>query len=136
MTSKPTVLFVCEHGAAKSIIAATYFNKLANEKGLNLRAIARGTNPDEALSPKTVNGLIEDGLQQTETTPQKLTSADIASAQLIITFCNLSNEEYQQIVEVNHWNNVPPVSENYQIARNAIVENLNQLIAEITDLQP
>lgn len=132
MTStKPTVLFVCEHGSAKSIIAAAYFNKLANEKGLNLQAIARGTNPDQELSPNTIKGLMEDGLQPTESTPQKLTPADIASAQLVVTFCNLSDEEVQQIIEINHWDNVPPVSENYQIARNAIIENLNQIIANL-----
>ncbi len=135
MTSKPIALFVCEHGAAKSVIAAAYFNKLANQKGLNLQAIARGTNPDQELSPKTIKGLMDDGLQPTEITPQKLTPADIASAQLVVTFCNLSDEEYHQIVEINHWD-VPPVSENYQIARNAIIENLNQLITDITDLQP
>lgn len=132
MTStKPTILFVCEHGSAKSIIAAAYFNKLANEKGLNLQAIARGTNPDQELSPNTIKGLMEDGLQPTESTPQKLTPADIASAQLVVTFCNLSDEEVQQIIEINHWDNVPPVSENYQIARNAIIENLNQIIANL-----
>ena len=41
-----TVLFVCEHGAAKSVIAAAYFNQLASEKNLDVRAIERGTNPD------------------------------------------------------------------------------------------
>jgi hypothetical protein len=30
--SNPTIVFVCEHGAAKSVIAAAYFNKLAQEK--------------------------------------------------------------------------------------------------------
>ncbi len=28
-----TVLFVCEHGAAKSVIAAEEFNRLAKQKG-------------------------------------------------------------------------------------------------------
>lgn len=28
-----TVLFVCEHGAAKSVIAAAHFNKIAKERG-------------------------------------------------------------------------------------------------------
>ena len=120
-----------EHGAAKSIIAAAYFNKLANEKGLNIQAIARGTNPDEELSPKTVKGLMEDGLQPTESTPQKLLSADIESAQKIITFCNLSDEENHQAVEIEHWDDVPPVSENYEIARDAIVKKLNNLLNEI-----
>src|SRR5260370_1083705 len=30
MSQNPIIIFVCEHGAAKSIIAAAYFNKLAN----------------------------------------------------------------------------------------------------------
>jgi arsenate reductase (thioredoxin) len=46
----PTVVFVCEHGAAKSVIATAYFNKLAAERGLRTRAIYRGVNPDSALS--------------------------------------------------------------------------------------
>lgn len=131
MKPKPIVLFICEHGAAKSIIAASYFNKLANEKGLNLQAIARGTHPDEALSPKTIKGLMEDGLHPTESIPQKLTPADITSAQLVVTFCDLSDEEYHQSVEVNQWDNVPPVSADYQIARDVIMENLNRLIVKI-----
>src|SRR5215813_9354941 len=37
------VVFVCEHGAAKSVIATAYFNKLAAERGLAYRATFRGT---------------------------------------------------------------------------------------------
>lgn len=133
--AQKTIIFVCEHGAAKSIIAASYFNKLANEKSLNIKAIARGTNPDEELSPKTIQGLSEDGLQSTESSPQKITLEEIKSAQQLITFCNLSDEEYHQAVEVEHWDDVPPVSENYQIARNAILKNINQLINKLINNQ-
>ncbi len=96
---KSKITFVCEHGAAKSIIAASYFNKLANEKRLNIQAIARGTNPDEVLSPKAIQGLAEDGLQATESVPQKLLTEEVKSAQKIITFCELS-KEYQQGIEI------------------------------------
>ena len=41
----PQIIFVCEHGAGKSVIAAAYFNKLAAERGLPDRAIYRGANP-------------------------------------------------------------------------------------------
>ena len=116
MTKTPTIIFVCEHGAAKSVIAAAYFNKLASEKGLNLQAVARGTYPDEELAPKAVTGLLGDGLQPTEPTPQKLLPADMGPAQRVIAFCDLSDEEYHQTVEIEHWDGVPPVSENYQIA--------------------
>ena len=131
MTQSSTIIFVCEHGAAKSIIAASYFNKLATAKGLKLTAIARGTNPDETLSPKAVNGLMKDGLETTESIPQKLSLAEITSAQKVITFCNLSNEEVQQAIEIEHWEDVPPVSENYEIARDAILEKLNSLITSL-----
>lgn len=40
------ILFVCEHGAAKSVIAVAYFNKMAQGMGVDQRALARGTNPD------------------------------------------------------------------------------------------
>src|SRR5215470_8754032 len=53
----PVIIFVCEHGAAKSILSAAIFNKLAVERSLNLRAIARGTNPDPEISPKVAAGL-------------------------------------------------------------------------------
>ena len=102
MTSKTTILFVCEHGAAKSVIAAAYFNKLASEKRLNLQAIARGTNPDKELIPKAVKGLMEDGLQSTETTPQKLLPVDIEFAQRIITsLSSITTGEQTPIVSMS-----------------------------------
>ena len=130
MTSDPVVVFVCEHGAAKSIVAATYFNKFAMENGLELRAIARGTNPDSELSPKAMAGLHEDGLAPFESVPQKLSSPDVERAQRVIAFCELP-EEYQQKATVEQWENVPPVSENYETARDAIVEKINELIRNI-----
>jgi arsenate reductase (thioredoxin) len=124
------IIFVCEHGAAKSILAASYFNKVANEKGLNIQAIARGTNPDEVLSPKAIQGLAEDGLQATELIPQKLLVEEVKSAQKIITFCELS-KEYQQGIEIEEWRGVPPVSESYEIARDAILQKLNFLLSNL-----
>src|SRR5437870_6278032 len=58
----PSVVFVCEHGAAKSVIATAYFNKLAAERGLPYRAIFRGTLPQTALSERTVEALRADGV--------------------------------------------------------------------------
>lgn len=51
-----SIVFVCEHGAAKSVIAATLFNKLAVERGLRERAIYRGANPQADLSSATLKG--------------------------------------------------------------------------------
>src|SRR6185503_4073845 len=127
MKQNSTIIFVCEHGAAKSIIAAAYFNKLAQEKKLKSHAIARGIHPDSELSPKAITGLCDDGLTPTELVPQKLSLEDVESAQRIITFCELP-AEYQQKANVEHWNGVPPVSEDYQKARDAIVERINRFL--------
>jgi hypothetical protein len=42
--ARQRVLFVCLHGAAKSVIATAYFNKLARDRGLSYRATFRGTS--------------------------------------------------------------------------------------------
>ena len=127
MPQNPLIIFVCEHGAAKSIIAAAYFNKFAGEKNLDMRAIARGTHPDQALSPNTLTGLREDGLLPTESAPQKLSAQDLESAQRIVSFCELP-EEYQPKIMLERWDDIPPVSENYEKARNAIIARLSQLV--------
>ena len=57
LVSSPQVVFVCEHGAAKSIMAAAHFNQLAEKRRLPHRAVARGTHPDPAFSSKAVAGL-------------------------------------------------------------------------------
>jgi protein-tyrosine-phosphatase len=121
------IVFVCEHGAAKSILAAAYFNKLAHAMGLDQRAVARGTNPDDELSLQTVLGLSNDGLQPTESKPQKLTAGDIQSAQHVIAFCELP-VEYGQQSTVEHWEGIPPVSENYEQARDAIIGRIRQFL--------
>src|SRR5687768_12083890 len=131
MKDNPRIVFVCEHGAAKSIIAAAYFNKLAREKDLSLTAIARGTHPDAELSSKTVAGLHEEALTPTESVPQKLSLSDIESAQRVVSFCELP-DEYEQKAVIEQWENVPPVSENYEKARDAILEYINRLIKELS----
>jgi protein-tyrosine-phosphatase len=125
------VVFVCEHGAAKSVVAAAHFNRLASEMGLSIRAIARGKSPDAELSPKAVEGLKRDGLTPTETVPQKISSSDVESAEQIVSFCELP-EEYQGKTVIEQWDDVPPVSEDYEKARDVIVERLHRLMNEVT----
>lgn len=127
MNQKSTLVFVCEHGAAKSIIAAAYLNKLARDRNLHLTALARGTQPDAELSAKAVSGLLSDGLSPTETMPTKLNMEDLESAHQVIGFCILP-EEYSQKARVECWDGVPPVSEDYERARDAILAHLKALM--------
>ena len=130
MSDRPHIVFVCEHGAAKSIMAAAFFNKFAAEASLELRASARGTNPDAELSATAIAGLHEDGVTPTESFPQKLSLEDIESAQRIVSFCELP-EEYHKKTSVERWDDIPPVSENYEKARDAIRERIKELLNRI-----
>ena len=53
-THPKQVVFVCEHG--RSVIAAAWFNKLAAEKQLPYRAVARGVTRQDGLSKPAVAG--------------------------------------------------------------------------------
>jgi hypothetical protein len=74
--------------------------------------------------------LLEDGLTPSESTPKNLSPADMESAQRIISFCELP-AEYDSDVSVEQWDGVPPVSESYQTARDAILGRLDRLLAEL-----
>lgn len=76
----PLILFVCEHGSAKSTIAAAHFNELAREQNLNIRAISRGTDSDDAFPDNVTAGLRFDGLEVEESKPKRLSDDDIADA--------------------------------------------------------
>ena len=130
MKQNSMIVFVCEHGAAKSILAAAYFNKFARENDLRFHAIARGTHPDAELSAKTVAGLREDGLTPDESIPRQLTVEDIESAQRIVSFCDLPDDYYQK-ASVEQWEDIPSVSEDYQKARDTIVARIPRLIESL-----
>ena len=126
----PIVLFVCEHGSAKSVIAAAHFNKLARERNLKLRAISRGTNPDEEIAPKAAEGLEADGLAVGQEKPKRLSRADVSRGIRVVAFCELP-DAYSKGVRVEQWNDMPAVSEDYNKARDAIVERVRHLLDEL-----
>ena len=130
MSQKAIIIFVCLHGAAKSIIAASYFNKIASETGVELHAVARGLEPDLGLSDSVVTRLLKDGLSPTELTPQKLLLEELETARRVITFCELP-DEYQGKAVFEYWENVPPVSEGYERARDIIVAKIKVMMKKL-----
>jgi arsenate reductase (thioredoxin) len=128
-----TILFVCEHGAARSTIAAAYFNKMAKEQGVNYKAVFRGTSPDTVLTLGTKKGLMEDGFDVDTWKPLLVTQWDINRASQIITFDCLLPTKGNLNKPVNQWNGIPAISKDYKIARNEIVEKVKMLILELTN---
>jgi len=126
----PVIIFVCEHGAAKSILSASIFNKLAEERRLNIRAIARGTKPDPEISPKVAAGLQADGLAPSESAPKKISKEDLVGAGRVITFCALP-DDYPGGIKVENWDEFLPAIEDYGKARDKLTERIGRLLEEL-----
>lgn len=128
--AKPqTIVFVCEHGAAKSVIAAAYFNKLAAERHLNAHAVARGTDPQAELSDSTVAGLKKDGVAFPSDKPRGLTEADIRGADRVVAFCpvpeRLGGTKKTQTYDV------PAPKDGYDASRDAILRHVRELVDQL-----
>ena len=122
------ILFVCLHGAAKSVVGAAHFRRLAAARGLAIDAVAAGTEPDPELAPAAVKGLAEDGLPAAPRRPRPLTLYDLASATRVVSFgCGIVPTRGQR---VDQWD-VPAVSEGYAAARDRIVAHVEGLVSEL-----
>ena len=106
--ARPRVLFVCLHGAAKSVVGAAHFRRLAAARGLAVDAVAAGTQPDPALAAGAVKGLAAEGLTATPGRPRSVTLYDLDSAMHLVSFgCDIGPAKGQPI---DQWD-VPAVSD-------------------------
>lgn len=120
-----TVVFVCEHGSAKSVAAAALFNDAAAAAGLSWRAAARGLDPDRAHAPAVVLGLSADGLSPPAPRPAKFTDADRRAARVVF----LGDGERDLGPNAETWTGIPAISVDYPAARDAIRARITALIA-------
>lgn len=126
-----TVLFLCPHNAAKSVLATAYFEKFANERGLDVRAISAGTEPDTEVWPSVIELLRTDGLEVTAQKPRHVTEEDLREASRIISMgCDVS-ELGKTEAQVESWNDVPLASQDLLAARDAIRTHALALVAEL-----
>src|SRR5690348_1461906 len=122
------VVFVCLHGAAKSVVAAAHFRRLATARGLSIGAVAAGTEPDAELAPGAVKGLAAEGLTPSPARPRPVTLYDLSSATRVVGFgCDLSLDAGRH---AEQWE-VPAVGDGYGPARDRIVAKVERLVSEL-----
>jgi arsenate reductase len=128
--SSPSVVFVCEHCAAKSVIATAYFNKLAAQRGLPHRATFRGTTPQDDLSVRAVAGLKADGLSIPSGKPAAISKADVTAATHIFAIgCTLPTAAAKS-GKAADWTDVPD-DQGYAPMRDAIVRHVSALLDDL-----
>ena len=128
--SAPAIVFVCEHGAAKSVVATAYFNKLATERGLPNRATFRGTSPQDDLSVRAVAGLKADGVAVPSGKPSAVSDQDVASATHIFAIGCTLLDNARASGKAADWSDVPD-DQGYPPMRDAIVRHVKQLLDEL-----
>ena len=130
------VLFVCEHGNVKSLMAASYFNQLAQERRLPFRAVSRGIAPDSTTVPLTIiQGLRGDGFDVSSFHPSAVRVSDISASQRVITIGTALPTDAKAAAQpkIEQWNDVPPASVDYAAARDSLKSHIKKLVEQLAN---
>jgi arsenate reductase (thioredoxin) len=127
----PRVVFVCEHGSVKSLVAMEYFNRRVQTRGLAYRAVARGVAPEPAVPNPVREGLRGDGFDISAFEPRKFGRSDVDHASLIVSF----DQDVARIVGTRvrylKWDDLPAVLSDYTRGKDEIMRHVDALIDEL-----
>lgn len=127
-----TVVFVCEHGNVKSLIAREWFNRLASERGLDVRGVSRGVTPEPAVPPAITEALRGDGFDVSGFTARPLSSVDSAAAIRVVGIgVDLSSTVERGNAPLETWQGIPAASEGYAASRDAMRVRIEALLKAI-----
>jgi hypothetical protein len=127
-SSSPAVVFVCEHGSVKSMIAALWFNRLASERGLRIRAESRGVDPDARIPDAIARHLRDDGFDLSGMVPTRLQGEDLTKAAHVVAI-GATSPLFEGLASVpERWDDIPPASVDYRAARDAMRLRLGSLV--------
>lgn len=126
---KDTILFLCPYGGAKSVIAASYFNRLVTQHALPYTATAAAAETPYDAVPQPVVELLEgEGFDVRDFTPRAMESTAVDAAKRVIAIdCALSG------IDAERWDDVPKVSEDLEGSAAAIRRHVEALVAELGD---
>jgi arsenate reductase len=128
-----TIVFVCPFGSAKSVVAARFFNRMATERGLPYRAVARGLTPEATIPSYVREPIRADGFEiGAAEKPVRLETAEVKSASAVVCImCELPKAQSAAARESIRWTDVPDVDAGYGPARDKIVAHLNELVGKL-----
>ena len=128
-----TIVFVCRYGSAKSVVAARFFNRMAAERGLPYRAVARGIEPEATIPPYVREPIRGDGFDiGADEKPTAISIAETQGASAVVCImCKLPPDHASAARKTLEWTGVPDVSDGYGPARDKILAHLNDFVATL-----
>ena len=122
------VLFICEHGTVKSLLAKMLFDRYAAAAGLHVRAISRGTAVDPTVPAWMQANLLADGFALGSFKPTALTATDLLTARYVASFDVPASASAAATVPRVRWDSLPAASQQYAASRDAIAARVRQLV--------
>jgi hypothetical protein len=131
--SPAPVVFVCRNGVAMSVWSAAYFNRLAAERGLPERAVARAALPTYREVPLRMRlALALDGYRLAGYEPHVVSADDARSARLVVAIdTELPSLGDAPLGSGEVWQGFPPMREQYFPSRAALAERVEALVARL-----
>ncbi len=129
---RETVLFVCEFGTAKSVIARELFRRRAASRGIDVAAISRGLVIEDHITPELRQRLTADGINPNAEPFQLLQLQDWQRAKVIVAFNPLPSVVPK--AKVRDWTDVPSVVSSYPAARADMDRRIEALLDEFAAL--
>lgn len=131
-TGSPTVAFVCLHGAAKSVLAAACFEQLAASRGVRVRALSAGTEPDPEIAPAVLRALLGEGIDLRGERPRHATREALEGTAAVVSFGPDLSDLVPPGLAIIRWDDVPALSEDFEAGRAAILARLPALLEEVS----
>ena len=127
-SERRTVLFLCAQGGVKSVMAAAYFNRLAQENSLPYVAVsAAAEDPYPAVPEAVIDFLHAEGVSVRATEPRCVEEADLETASNVITIgCDLAAPHLGE-TEIERWDDVPRFSDDPEATAAAIQRHVATL---------
>jgi protein-tyrosine-phosphatase len=129
MKDERSTLFLCPHYAAKSVIAAAYFERLAAGRVVTLHATSAGTDPGPGVSPGVAAALLTEGIDVRGHRPRSVTREELATTCRVVPLgCDFGDIAPSGLV-AEHWDDVPSPSADLTGALAVIAARLRRLAA-------
>lgn len=131
-----SVVFVCQHGNVKSLMAREWFNHMAAERGVAARAVSRGVTPETPVPPAIAERLSRDGFDVAHFEPAALAPADIEGAARVVFIGVLPPPWVGRRPNVETWEGIPPATERYEASRDALRDRIGALLQGLARPRP
>jgi hypothetical protein len=128
-----SIVFVCRNGVAMSVWSALTFDRLAAERGLPIRAVARAALPTYTEVPLRMKlALAFEGYRAGSYRPQVVSAADVRGAERVILIdTELPAPASSPGAAVESWDGFPPMREKYFESRAALRARVEALVERL-----